>query len=200
MNRFNICVVSEFYMDSEPLKEALRLLQQDRRFDIHYLDNHKVAINGIVLDLNLTCKEVVKCMERILDKYKYAVEMPLEVLPVDDAEELLQRYPELSVFGVDWVKKWGRLEDRLAEIAEALRIYPWMAEVVRQRPVPDPHPYMVEVYVAMDGSEVCLMLNKSKTFCNGKETGLTLRFAEYDVFDGKIREVYRCVKKYAKIL
>ena len=141
-------------------------------------------------------------MERILDKYKYAVEMPLEVLPVDDsdAEELLRQYPELGAFGVEWVKKWGRLKDRLAEIAEALRIYPWMAEVVRQRPVPDPHPYMVEVYVALDNTEVCLLL-RSKAFCNGKATGLLLKFTGYDVFDGKIREIYRCGPQiYAKIL
>ena len=34
-----------------------------------------------------------------------------------------------------------------------------MVEVVRQRPVSNPHPYLVEVYVARDESEVCLMLN-----------------------------------------
>jgi hypothetical protein len=148
-------------------------------------------------------------MERILDKYKYAVEMPLEVLPVDDsdAEELLRQYPELGAFGVEWVKKWGRLKDRLAEIAEALRIYPWMAEVVRQMSISNLHPYMVEVYVALDNTEVCLLLNRTKAFCNGIQhvavpsTALTsMRFAGYDVFDGKIREIYRCVKKYAKIL
>jgi hypothetical protein len=141
-------------------------------------------------------------MEWILDKYKYAVEMPLEVLPVDDSdvEKLLKQYPELQAFGVGWVKKWGRLEDRLAEIAEALRKFPWMAEVVRQRPVPDPHPYMVEVYMALDWSEVCLLLNR-KAFCNGKETGLVLKFVGYHVFDEKIREIYRCgPQKYAKIL
>jgi hypothetical protein len=35
-----------------------------------------------------------------------------------------------------------------------MRRFPWMVEVVRQRPVSNPHPYMVEVYVAVDGSEV----------------------------------------------
>jgi hypothetical protein len=191
-------------MDSKPLRQALQLLQQDGRFDIRYLNNHKVAINGVVLDLtNLTCKDVDKCMERILDKYKYAAEMPLEVLPVDDSdvEELLKQYPELEVFGVEWVKKWGRLKDRLVEIAEALRRYPWMMETIKKRPVDNPHPYLVEVYVALDESEVCLLLNRSKAFCNGKETSLVLRFAEYRVFDERIREIYRCgPQKYTKIL
>jgi hypothetical protein len=193
--------VTEFYMDPK-LKEALEALKQDGRFDITIIDDSKVAINGIVVKLDFTCKEVVKCMERILDKYKYAVEMPLEVLPADDSDvaELLKQYPELQVFGVEWVRRWGRLKDRLAEIAEVLRRYPWMADVIRQKSL-DPHPYLVEVYVAIDGSETCLLLNRLKAFCNGKETSLVLRFVEYRVFDESMREVYRCgPKKYAKIL
>jgi len=199
-------IVAKFYMDPElgpELKEALELLQQDGRFNIQYLGDRKIAINGIVVNLNFTCKTVDKCMEMILDKYEYAAEMPLEVLPVDDdtVTELLSKYPELSVFGREWVKKWGLLKDRLAEIAEILRRYPWMVDVLKQRPVPDPHPYLVEVYVAVDGSEVCLLLNRKKAFCNGKETNLVLRFAGYYVFDERIREIYRCgPKKYAKIL
>jgi len=198
-----VFTVTEFYMDSKlPLKEALEVLKQDGRFDITIIDDSKVAINGIVVKLNFTCKEVVKCMERILDKYKYAVEMPLEVLPADDSDvaELLRQYPELQVFGVEWVKKWGRLKDRLVEIVEVLRRYPWMADIIKQKPVLDPHPYLVKVYVAVDGSEVCLLLNR-KAFCNGKETSLVLRFAEYRVFDERIREIYRYgPQKYAKIL
>ncbi len=46
-----------------------------------------------------------------------------------------------------------------------MRRYPWMVDVVRQRPVGNPHPYMVEVYVAVDGSEVCLSLNQLKAYC-----------------------------------
>jgi len=65
---------------------------------------------------------------------------------------------------VDWLKAWApHSKDRLAEIGKALRRYPWMVDVIRQRPVSHPHPYMVEVYVAMDGSEVCLSLNQLKT-------------------------------------
>jgi hypothetical protein len=70
-----------------------------------------------------------------------------------------------------------------------------MVDVVRQRPVSNPHPYMVEVYVAVDGSEVCLSLNQLKTFCakDGavKETKLELEFSRYEVYEDKIREVYR---------
>ncbi len=53
----------------------------------------------------------------------------------------------------------------LVEIAKALRRYPWMAEVIRQRPVSILHPYTVEVYVAVDRSEACLSLNPPKAFC-----------------------------------
>jgi hypothetical protein len=69
-----------------------------------------------------------------------------------------------------------------------------MAEVLRRRPV-NPHPYMVEVYVAGDGSEACLSLNPPKAFCaqNGAvgEARLELEFSRHDVYEGRIREVYR---------
>jgi hypothetical protein len=54
------------------------------------------------------------------------------------------------------VRKWLGLRDRLVEIASVLRKYPWMAEVVKQRPMSILHPYMIEVYIAKDGSEACL--------------------------------------------
>jgi hypothetical protein len=70
--------------------------------------------------------------------------------PADPVERLLREYPELEALGVDWLRTWApHARDRLVEIAEVLRRYPWMAEVVRRRPV-NPHPYMVEVYVAVD--------------------------------------------------
>jgi hypothetical protein len=49
---------------------------------------------------------------------------------------------------VEWVRKWLSLRDRLVEIAKVLRRFPWMVEVIRQRPMSILHPYMVEVYVA----------------------------------------------------
>jgi hypothetical protein len=57
--------------------------------------------------------------------------------------------PELEAFGVEWVRKWAILRDRLVEIAKVLRRYPWMVNVVRQRQMNILHPYMVEVYVAV---------------------------------------------------
>ncbi len=39
-----------------------------------------------------------------------------------------------------------------------------MAKVIRQRQL-RPHPYMVEVYVAVDGSEACLSLNQLRAYC-----------------------------------
>jgi hypothetical protein len=80
-------------------------------------------------------------------------------------------------------------------------------------PVSNPHPYLVEVYVARDGSEACLSLNQLKTYCarNGavKEVKLELEFRRYEVYEEKIRGVYRpkgllafaaAAKEYIRIL
>jgi len=115
--------------------------------------------------------------------------------PPDPAEKLLKKWPELEAFGVEWVRKWLDLRDRLIEIAKVLRRFPWMVEVVKQRPMSILHPYAVEVYVAVDGSEACLSLTSSKAYCaqNGavKETKLELAFSRYETYEEKIREVYR---------
>jgi hypothetical protein len=60
------------------------------------------------------------------------------------------------VFGVDWVKKWLVLRERLIEIAKVLRKFPWMVGMGEQRPMNILHLYTVEVYKARDGSEACL--------------------------------------------
>jgi hypothetical protein len=115
--------------------------------------------------------------------------------PPDPAEELLKEWPELEAFGVEWVKKWLVFRERLVEIASVLRRYPWMVEVIRQRPMSILHPYMIEVYMTKDGSEACLSLNPPKAFCaqNGavKEVRLELVFSRYEAYEDKIREVYR---------
>jgi len=102
---------------------------------------------------------------------------------------------ELSAFGVEWVKKWLGLRERLIEIAKVMRRFPWMVEVIRQRPMSILHPYMVEVYVAKDRSEVCLSLNPPKAYCarDGavKEVKLELAFSRYETHEDKIREIYR---------
>jgi hypothetical protein len=70
-----------------------------------------------------------------------------------------------------------------------------MVEVMRQRPMSILHPYAVEVYVGEGGSEACLSLNPPKAFCarDGavKEVRLELEFKRYEVYEEKMREVYR---------
>jgi hypothetical protein len=96
---------------------------------------------------------------------------------------------------VEWVKKWQVLRDRLVEIAKVMRRFPWMVEVVRQSQMSILHPYTVEVYMAKDCSEACLSLNPPKTYCarDGaiRETELELEFKQYEVYEEKMREVYR---------
>jgi hypothetical protein len=115
--------------------------------------------------------------------------------PPDPAEELLKEWSELSAFGVEWVRKRLDLRDRLIEIAKVMRRFPWMVEVIKQRPVGILHPYMVEVYVARDGSEVCLSLNPPKAFCaqdgSVREVRLELEFKRYETYEDKTREVYK---------
>jgi hypothetical protein len=115
--------------------------------------------------------------------------------PPEPAEELLKEYPELQAFGVEWVRKWLVLRERLVEIAKTLRKFPWMVDVVRQRQMGILHPYTVEVYVTKDGSEACLSLNPSKAFCAQKgavnEVKLELKFSRYETYEDRIREVYR---------
>jgi hypothetical protein len=155
------------------------------------------VVNGVELD-QPHCRAVDECARQILEDYRREVEKmkePPPPPPPDPAEELLREWPELSAFGVDWVKKWLDLRDRLIEIAKVMRKFPWMVEVVRQRPMSILHPYMVEAYVARDGSEACLSLTSSKTYCaqNGavKEVRLELEFKRYEEYEEKMREVYR---------
>jgi hypothetical protein len=114
---------------------------------------------------------------------------------------------------VEWVRKWLDPRERLVEIAKVLRRFPWMVDVIKQRPMSILHPYMVEVYVAVDGSEVCISLTSSKAYCaqNGavKEVKLELEFKRYETFEDKTREVYRpkgllafatAAKEYVKLL
>jgi len=159
-----------------------------------------VVVNGVRL-YQPHCRSVEDCVRQILKDYKKELErlreppQPALVVRSDPAEELLREWPELGAFGVDWVRKWLDLRERLIEIAKVLRRFPWMVEVVRQRPMSILNPYTVEVYVARDGSEVCLSLNPPNAFCarDGavKELKLELEFKRYEVYEEKIREVYR---------
>jgi hypothetical protein len=156
-----------------------------------------VVVNGVKL-YQPHCRSVEDCVKQILEDYKREVEKlrePPPPPPPDPAEELLREWPELQAFGIDWVKKWLDLRERLVEIAKVMRRYPWMADAVRQRPVSILHPYVVEVYVARDGSEACISLTSSKTFCarDGavREVKWELEFKRYETYEDKLREVYR---------
>jgi hypothetical protein len=159
-----------------------------------------VVVNGVKL-YQPQCRSVDDCVRQIIEDYKREVEKmneppePALVVKIDPVEELLKEWPELEAFGVDWVRKWLDLRERLVEIAKVLRRYPWMVDVVRQRPMSIIHPYTVEAYVAVDGSETCLSLNPPNAFCaqNGavREVRLELTFSRYEVYEDKIREVYR---------
>jgi hypothetical protein len=155
------------------------------------------TVNGVKL-YQPHCRSVEDCVKQIVEGYKREVEKMKEPPPPpqpDPAEELLRERPELGAFGVEWVKKWLVLRDRLVEIARTLRRFPWMVDVVRRRPMSILHPYMVEAYVTRDGSEACLSLNPPKAFCarDGavKEVKLELEFKRYETYEEKIREVYR---------
>jgi hypothetical protein len=177
-----------------------------------------VVVNGVRL-YQPHCRSADDCVKQIIEDYKREVEkmkeppQPALVVKTDPVEELLREWPELQAFGVEWVKKWLDLRDRLVEIASVLRRYPWMVDVVRQRPVGTLHPYTVEVYVAVDGSEACISLSQSKAYCarNGavKEVKLELEFKRYETYEEKIREVYRpkgllafttAAKEYVRVL
>ncbi len=159
-----------------------------------------VVVDGVRLDQPY-CRAVEECVEEMLRDYGREVERlreppePALVIKIDPVEELLREWPELGAFGTEWVRKWLDLRDRLVEIAKMLRRFPWMVEVVRQKPMSILHPYMVEVYVARDGSEACLSLNPPKAFCardgTARESRLELEFSRYETCEDKIREVYR---------
>jgi hypothetical protein len=159
-----------------------------------------VVVNGVRLEQPY-CRTAEECVEEILRDYKRELERlreppePVLVVKIDPVEELLQEWPELQAFGVEWVRRWLDLRDRLIEIAKVMRRYPWMVDVVKQRPMSILHPYMVEVYIAKDGSEACLSLNPPKAFCaqNGaaREVKLELEFKRYEVYEERMREVYR---------
>jgi hypothetical protein len=158
------------------------------------------VVNGVKL-YQPQCRAVEDCVRQILEDYKREVEkmkeppQPALVVKTDPVEELLKEWPELEAFGVDWVRKWVILRDRLVEIAKVLRRYPWMVDAIRQRPMNILHPYMIEVYIAKDGSETCLSLNPPNAFCarDGavKEVRLELEFSRYETYEDKIREIYR---------
>jgi hypothetical protein len=159
-----------------------------------------VVVNGVRLD-QPHCRSAEECVEEMLRDYRRGLERlrepaePALVVRSDPVEELLKEYPELEAFGTEWVRKWLDLRERLIEIAKVMRRFPWMVGVVRQKPMSILHPYAVEVYVARDGSDVCLSLNPPKAYCaqDGavKEVRLELEFSRYETYEDRIGEIYR---------
>ncbi len=176
--------------------ECVRVGKWVNQYDVYC----GVVVNGVKL-YQPHCRAVEDCVRQILEDYKRELEKmreppePALVIRIDPLEELLREWPELQAFGVEWVRKWLVLRERLVEIAKTLRRFPWMVDVVRQRPMSILHPYTVEVYVTKDGSEACLSLNQLKAYCakDGavREVRLELEFKRYEVYEEKIREVHR---------
>jgi hypothetical protein len=176
--------------------EYVRVGAWSRQFDVFC----GVVVNGVKLD-QPHCRSAGECVEEMLRDYGREVERlreppkPALVIKIDPVEELLREWPELQAFGVEWVRKWLDLRERLIEIAKVMRRYPWMVDVIKQRPMNILHPYTVEVYVTKDGSEACLSLTPSKAYCArdgaAREVKLELEFKRYETYEEKIREVYR---------
>jgi hypothetical protein len=114
--------------------------------------------------------------------------------PADPIEQLLREWPELGVFGADWLRTWApRARGQIVGIAKVLRRYPWMAELVGQGPVGLVNPYSVEAYVARDGSEACISLF-GWAYCSADGSNvkrLELEFKGLEPHEGGVREVYR---------
>jgi hypothetical protein len=90
-----------------------------------------VVVNGVRLD-QPHCRSVEDCVKEIIEDYRRELERlrelpkPALVVRSDPVEELLREWPELGAFGVEWVKKWLDLRERLVEIAKVLRRFPWI--------------------------------------------------------------------------
>jgi len=176
--------------------EYVRVGAWSRQFDVFC----GVVVDGVRLDQPY-CRSAEECVEEILREYKREVERlreppePALVIKIDPVKELLREWPELGAFGTEWVRKWLDLRERLVEVAKVLRKFPWMVDVVRQRPMSILHPYMIEVYVARDGSEACILFTSSKAYCGqnsaAREVRLELEFKRYEAYEDRIREVYR---------
>jgi hypothetical protein len=137
-----------------------------------------------------------------------AMEPPGQADPV---ERLLREWPELGVFGVDWLRTWApRAGRQIVGMARVLRRYPWMAELIGQGPAGLVNPYSVEAYASRDGSEACISLFGGWAYCSadGGVRRLELEFKGLEPHGGWVREAYRPkrlsafsrAKEYVRIL
>jgi hypothetical protein len=161
-----------------------------------------VVVNGVRL-YQPRCRSPEECVERILEDYRRELErmreppQPAMVIRSDPVEELLKEWPELEAFGIEWLRFWTpHMKERIVEIANVMRRYPWMAKV---EAIKQTHifisPYVVEVYIAKDGSEACISLGSRGVYCS-TDGGATVRrleleFKGLEPHEGRVREVYR---------
>ena len=119
--------------------------------------------------------------------------------PADPVERLLREWPELGVFGADWLRTWApRAGRQIAGMARVLRRYPWMAELIGQGPVGLIGPYSVEAYAG--GSEACISLVSlgGWAYCSANGSNvrrLELEFKGLEPHEGGVREAYRPKKR-----
>jgi hypothetical protein len=117
-----------------------------------------IAVNGIKLGRPY-CRTADECIRQILEDYRRIVERLKEPpMRADDASEFLKQYPELEVFGVEWVKAWmPYARERMAQIAEILRKHAKLKEIIEKVGIKE-NPYIIEIFVAPDG-EACIAVN-----------------------------------------
>ena len=170
-----------------------------------------VVVNGVKLEQPY-CRTVEECVKYIIFDYKQEEKRLREPPPPDPVEELLKEWPELEVFGREWIERFSVFKDRLAEIAKVLRKFPWMRDVICAMKE-KPQPYAIFVLVAKDESDAYLTFdwNKAYTVRNGsvKEVKLELQRSHHEQYNGKTAEVYRprgllaftaTAKEYVRVL
>jgi hypothetical protein len=116
-----------------------------------------LMINGIKLRPPYYCRTVEDCVEQILEDYKREVEKLKEPpMKTSNAEEFLRQYPELEVFGVEWIESWLiYARERMVKIAEILKNHQKVKELIKRVGIRE-NPYLIEIYITAD--EACMAI------------------------------------------
>jgi hypothetical protein len=122
------------------------------------LDKCGVAINGIKLGLPY-CRTVEDCVKQILEDYERTLEA-LREPPMRAGgratEEFLRQYPELEVFGIQWVKEWlPHARERMEKIAAILRSHHKIREIIERIGLRE-NLYLIEIFISKDAAEECV--------------------------------------------
>jgi len=152
------------------------------------------TINGIEPQLYEDCRTVDECVTSILRAYKLAKDPPPPPPEEVEAERLLQEWPELSTFGMEWIKTWIYAKGRLLAIAELMRRHQWIKNMIAERK-DGLSPFDVRAYMAKDGAEVCVSLRPfEEVYCSssdGNVRRVELERKGSELHEGRAREVYR---------